>query len=273
MVTDARTFLSRPDLMEEVFGPSTPVVECASPAEMLAVARQAEGQLTATLHATPEELAMHGDLLDQLAHKVGRLVFKGFPTGVEVAHAMTHGGPYPATSDGRSTSVGTRAIERFLRPVSRQNFPDGALPPELREANPLGLTRLVDGTFQCGPEKNADLFENRRSGARSSEAGPAKLAPLRRFVPAIGASGPAQATARAAGWFPGRNAEGPRRYLPQHCLNFLPLPQGQGSLRPTLGPVRMGLAFSSCCAASLTTSLALFLTGGAPVPVPKALLS
>ncbi|MFN3408090.1 MAG: aldehyde dehydrogenase (NADP(+)) [Limisphaerales bacterium] len=148
LVTDAGTFLSRHDLMEEVFGPSTLVVECASPAEMLAAARRLEGQLTATLHATPEELVAHADLLDRLAHKAGRLVFNGFPTGVEVAHAMTHGGPYPATADGRSTSVGTRAIERFLRPVSWQNFPDAALPPELREANPLGLTRLVDGAFQ-----------------------------------------------------------------------------------------------------------------------------
>lgn len=77
--------------------------------------------------------------------KVGRLLFNGFPTGVEVAHAMTHGGPYPATSDGRSTSVGTRAIERFLRPMTYQNFPDANLPEELQEANPLGISRLCDG--------------------------------------------------------------------------------------------------------------------------------
>jgi len=86
-------------------------------------------------------------LIDALSARTGRIVFNGFPTGVEVAHAMTHGGPYPATSDGRSTSVGTRAIERFLRPVSFQNFPDEALPSELQEANPLKTQRLVDGKF------------------------------------------------------------------------------------------------------------------------------
>jgi NADP-dependent aldehyde dehydrogenase len=107
--------------------------------------------LTATIHATPEELAENRDLIELLASKAGRILFNGFPTGVEVAHAMVHGGPYPATSDGRSTSVGTRAIERFLRPVCYQNFPDAALPPELREANPLGIPRLVDGTWTLPP--------------------------------------------------------------------------------------------------------------------------
>jgi alpha-ketoglutaric semialdehyde dehydrogenase len=115
-VTTAETFLSQHGLMDEVFGPSTMVVECASAAQMLVVARQVEGQLTATLHATPEELAAQRELMETLATKVGRLVFNGFPTGVEVAHAMTHGGPYPATSDGRSTSVGTRAIPRLPAP-------------------------------------------------------------------------------------------------------------------------------------------------------------
>lgn len=114
--------------------------------ELLAVVDRLEGQLTATVHATAAELEASRDLVDALAVKVGRLVFNGFPTGVEVAHAMTHGGPYPATSDGRSTSVGTRAIERFLRPVSLQNCPEEALPPALQEANPLQIRRLVDGT-------------------------------------------------------------------------------------------------------------------------------
>lgn len=145
--TDAETFLGNPALMHEVFGPSTLVVECASRAQMLAAARGLEGQLTATVHASEEELAANRELVEVLSHKAGRLLFNGFPTGVEVAHAMTHGGPYPATSDGRSSSVGTRAIERFLRPVSYQNFPDAALPPALQEANPLRLARLVDGTL------------------------------------------------------------------------------------------------------------------------------
>ena len=114
---------------------------------MLAAAGKLEGQLTATLHATPEELEANRELVGILAIKAGRLVFNGFPTGVEVAHAMTHGGPFPAASDGRSTSVGTRAVERFLRPVSYQNFPNEALPRELQEDNPLAISRLVDGIF------------------------------------------------------------------------------------------------------------------------------
>ncbi|TAK95733.1 MAG: aldehyde dehydrogenase family protein, partial [Verrucomicrobia bacterium] len=144
-VTDAETFLGNHSLMDEVFGPSTLVVGCASRAQLLAAAKQIEGQLTTSLHATPAELASSHDLITILTTKAGRLNFNSFPTGVEVVHAMTHGGPYPATSDGRSTSVGTRAIERWLRPVSFQNFPDAALPPELQEGNPLKLTRLVDG--------------------------------------------------------------------------------------------------------------------------------
>lgn len=140
-VTNAETFLKNHALMDEVFGPATLVVECPSRTAMLAAANQLEGQLTATVHAAAEE-AVPRDLIEILTRKAGRLVFNGFPTGVEVAHAMTHGGPYPATSDGRSTSVGTRALERFLRPVSFQNFPDAALPVELQESNPLQLERL-----------------------------------------------------------------------------------------------------------------------------------
>lgn len=145
-VTDADTFLRNHSLMDEVFGPSTLVVQCNSRELMLAAARQLEGQLTATVHGTPEDFAASRDLLAVLETKAGRLVCNGFPTGVEVCHAMTHGGPYPATADGRSTSVGTRAIERFVRPVCYQNFSEAALPDELKEANPLNLWRLVDGT-------------------------------------------------------------------------------------------------------------------------------
>jgi NADP-dependent aldehyde dehydrogenase len=90
------------------------------------------------------------ELIRVLETKVGRIVFNGFPTGVEVSHAMVHGGPFPATSDGRSTSVGTMAIVRFARPVCYQDFPDSAVPPELQNANPLGLMRLVNGKFTRG---------------------------------------------------------------------------------------------------------------------------
>ncbi len=148
-VTDATNYLAHPELGHEVFGPTTLIVRCASAAEMQAAAAGLEGQLTATVHARPDELAARQALVDTMAGKAGRVVFGGFPTGVEVTHAMVHGGPWPATSDGRSSSVGTMALQRFLRPVCYQNFPDAALPPELREANPLGLARLVDGQWQA----------------------------------------------------------------------------------------------------------------------------
>jgi alpha-ketoglutaric semialdehyde dehydrogenase len=145
-VTGAETFLKEQHtLMEEVFGPSTLVIQCTAREQMIAAAKNLEGQLTATIHGTPQELEENRELISILETKAGRLVFNGFPTGVEVCHAMTHGGPYPSTSDGRSTSVGTRAAERFLRPVSYQNFPDAALPYELKESNPLKISRLVDG--------------------------------------------------------------------------------------------------------------------------------
>jgi NADP-dependent aldehyde dehydrogenase len=103
-----------------------------------------EGSLTASVHGTPEELAGAADLIRILERKAGRLLFNGFPTGVEVCAAMQHGGPYPATTDSRITSVGAAAIERFARPVAFQNFPDEALPLELRNKNERGIWRLVD---------------------------------------------------------------------------------------------------------------------------------
>jgi NADP-dependent aldehyde dehydrogenase len=144
-VTEADTFLNKHTLMDEVFGPSTLVVRCRSGAEMIKAASNLEGQLTATVHGTPEDVAASAELIGILETKVGRLLCNGFPTGVEVCHAMMHGGPYPATADGRSTSVGTRAITRFLRPVCYQNFSDAALPDALKESNPLGLWRIADG--------------------------------------------------------------------------------------------------------------------------------
>lgn len=145
---DGERFLDNPRLAEEVFGPVALVVRCADRDELLAAVRSLPGQLTATLHAEPGELAAWPDLLALLEARAGRLLCNGFPTGVEVCHAMVHGGPYPATSDGRSTSVGTRSIERFARGVCYQNWPDEMLPPELRDDNPLGIARLVDGQRQ-----------------------------------------------------------------------------------------------------------------------------
>ncbi len=144
-VTDAPTFLEHHALREEVFGPATVVVRCDSREQLEDVARAMDGQLTATLHGTPADLAEHASLVSVLERKAGRLIVNGFPTGVEVCSSMQHGGPYPATTDARSTSVGTAAIERFARPVAYQNFPPSALPLELQDANPRRLWRSVDG--------------------------------------------------------------------------------------------------------------------------------
>ncbi|MFC5412321.1 aldehyde dehydrogenase (NADP(+)) [Larkinella bovis] len=146
--TTADVLVENPELTEEVFGPSSLLVTADTKEEMLAVANGLEGHLTATVFGTPDELLDYADLLDVLEQKVGRLLINGFPTGVEVSHAMTHGGPFPATTDVRSTSVGTNAIRRFARPVSYQNFPDALLPDALKTDNPLGIYRLIDGTWQ-----------------------------------------------------------------------------------------------------------------------------
>lgn len=135
------------ELAKEIFGPSTLIVRYADRSELIALTHELEGQLTATLHGTDADIAAFADLIDILVQKAGRLVVNGFPTGVEVSHAMVHGGPYPATSDSRFTSVGTQAILRFARPVCYQDFPQAALPDELKNENPLGIWRLVDGAF------------------------------------------------------------------------------------------------------------------------------
>ena len=143
--TDVRSFLADPSLGDEIFGPVGVLTTYSNRAELLEIAHSLEGQLTATVHGTPEDLDSYADLLSILEKKAGRLIFNGFPTGVEVGHAMVHGGPWPATSDGRSTSVGTRAIARFVRPVCYQDFPQSSLPDELKDANPLKIWRIVDG--------------------------------------------------------------------------------------------------------------------------------
>ena len=141
----AQTFLDNPKLGEEVFGPFGLIITYDNQEEALAVANQLEGQLTATVLAEPGELGQHGALIAALADKSGRLLFNGFPTGVEVCGAMQHGGPYPASTDSRFTSVGPDSIKRFGRPVAYQNWPDELLPDELKNANPLGIWRTVNG--------------------------------------------------------------------------------------------------------------------------------
>ncbi|GAA0340497.1 aldehyde dehydrogenase (NADP(+)) [Actinoallomurus spadix] len=144
-VTDGDAFLADRSLQDEVFGAASIVVRVRDHAQLLEIAQAVEGQLTATVHATPEDHARAAELLPLLELIAGRVIFNGWPTGVEVGHAVVHGGPFPATSAPATTSVGTRAIERFLRPVSYQDAPAELLPAELRDGNPLGIWRRVDG--------------------------------------------------------------------------------------------------------------------------------
>lgn len=143
--TSADAFLADHSMADEMFGPATLMIEAGNEEAMLGVAESLEGQLTATVHATGEDREVFAKLIDVLERKAGRLIYNGYPTGVEVCHGMVHGGPVPATSDGRSTSVGPRAITRFTRLVCWQDFPDNLLPVELQEGNPLGISRIVDG--------------------------------------------------------------------------------------------------------------------------------
>lgn len=143
----ADAFRGRPELAEEIFGPYTLLVTARSVDELREIAAKLPGQLTATLHGTADELATSTELVSALTRRAGRLLCNGYPTGVEVAPAMHHGGPYPATTDARFTSVGTAAILRFARPVCFQSFPEPLLPAELRNDNPLGILRLVNGEY------------------------------------------------------------------------------------------------------------------------------
>ena len=145
--TTASTFIRQPELARESFGPFTLVVIGDSPEELLACTRALDGQLTATVHGTATDLDAAGSLLALLEQKAGRLLINGYPTGVEVSPAMHHGGPSPATTDARFTSVGTAALLRFARPICYQNFPAALLPPALQDGNPLRLMRLVNNVL------------------------------------------------------------------------------------------------------------------------------
>jgi NADP-dependent aldehyde dehydrogenase len=143
--TDAKSFIADHALREEVFGASSVLVRCPDVGTMKSILEDLEGQLTVTLQMDDADLEYAREILPVLERKAGRVLVNGFPTGVEVAHAMVHGGPFPATSDGRSTSVGSLAIHRFLRPVCYQDFPAALLPTLLRDGNPGGIPRRVDG--------------------------------------------------------------------------------------------------------------------------------
>jgi len=144
-VVDAAQFAADEILRQEIFGPSSLMVRAASLEQLSNVVDALEGQLTATVLFDDEDAELVSTLLPRLERKVGRIIGNGWPTGVEVCHSMVHGGPFPATTDGRSTSVGSLAIQRFLRPVCYQNLPDKLLPAALRNENPLKVMRRVDG--------------------------------------------------------------------------------------------------------------------------------
>lgn len=144
----ASDFLNNPILFEEVFGPYSLLVKAASMDELKAAVKKIPGQLTATIIGDEDELAQNADFIELVMEKAGRVIINGVPTGVEVCPSMHHGGPFPATTDGRFTSVGTDAIKRFVRPVSFQNFPDALLPAELKQSNPLGIWRLVNSELK-----------------------------------------------------------------------------------------------------------------------------
>lgn len=142
--TDNATFNRHPQLSEEIFGPSGMMVPVSTKKEMLDIAENLSGHLTATVHGNSEELMEYKELLDILEQKAGRIIINGFPTGVEVCSAMVHGGPFPSTTDSKTTSVGTAAIYRFTRPVCYQNMPQSILPAELKDKNILNINRLIN---------------------------------------------------------------------------------------------------------------------------------
>ena len=142
------TFLDDESLSHEIFGPGTTLVRWTDKSELIRLLESFVGQLTGTLHATDEDISEYSEVVSILERKVGRIVYNSFPTGVEVCHSMVHGGPFPATSDGRSTSVGTHAITRFTRLIAYQDSPQSLLPQELKDGNPLGVSRLEDGAIQ-----------------------------------------------------------------------------------------------------------------------------
>jgi len=150
--TSAAQFLADSALGDEVFGASSIVVRCRNTAELANVIAGLEGQLTATIQIDPADEPTAAEILPLLARRAGRILANGWPTGVEVAHAMVHGGPFPATSDSRTTSVGSKAIERFLRPVCFQNLPAGLIPVAIGDANEWGIARRIDGQREEWPK-------------------------------------------------------------------------------------------------------------------------
>lgn len=145
--TTIENYMKNSSLSEENFGPSSIIIESDTKEAILEAARNLEGHLTATIFGTENDFKNYSELFDILELKVGRIVINGYPTGVEVCHAMVHGGPYPATTASQSTSVGTGAIKRFVRPVCFQDYPQFRLPEALKNNNPYQIWRLLDGNL------------------------------------------------------------------------------------------------------------------------------
>ena len=145
ITASGQEFINNPTLHHEVFGPFSLVVQCEDKTELEAVVSQLEGQLTGTIISDDNELERYKTVVSELQNKVGRIIFNGVPTGVEVCPSMLHGGPYPASTDSRFTAVGVDAIKRFVRPFSFQDWPNELLPLELQNENPLNIVRTVNG--------------------------------------------------------------------------------------------------------------------------------
>lgn len=157
---DAKNFIANPSLQNEMFGPASLIVRCEDERQLLNAIQSLHGQLTGTVFGTADDIARHSGAIDALSEKVGRIIFNGVPTGVEVCHAMVHGGPFPATTDGRTTSVGVEAIKRFVRPVCFQDCPEEFLPDALKDANPLGIMRKVDGKYTRAAVNKPEEVQN-----------------------------------------------------------------------------------------------------------------
>jgi len=153
--TSVAEFVSNPVLHQEIFGAASLMIRYSTTEELVDAAQRLEGQLTASLQLTESDYSAAAPLIPVLEQKVGRIIVNGWPTGVEVGHAMVHGGPFPATSDTRTTSVGTLAISRFLRPVAYQNLPQELLPAPLQDPNPWRLNRRIDGVVQASAAEEA----------------------------------------------------------------------------------------------------------------------
>jgi NADP-dependent aldehyde dehydrogenase len=149
--TSAKEFIQNPNLHQEVFGPYSIIVQCESINELMEVAYNMEGQLTTTLMATEADILNNGALIELIKNCCGRFILNNVPTGVEVCKSMHHGGPFPATTDSRFTSVGADGIKRFVRPICFQNWPSDLLPDELKNSNPLQIWRTVNNELTKEP--------------------------------------------------------------------------------------------------------------------------